>query len=139
MRGKTVGNDLDCGGVCKHPRLKSANIVDAKNSIELRSDKVGRNGVDCRNTMRVLRRERSKNSASVETIGVESAKVRLHAALPPESRPAIVRQQGDIAPFMACIRSHGAEEAVGVFVGDPLEFRGGEVEDVGRLGKDVGN
>ena len=40
---------------------------------------------------------------------------------------------------MVCIISHGTEEAVGVFVGDPLEFRGGEVEDVGRLGKDVGN
>ena len=38
---------------------------------------------------------------------------------------------------MVCIISHGAEEAVGVFVGDPLEFRGGEIEDVGRLGKDV--
>ena len=40
---------------------------------------------------------------------------------------------------MVCIISHGTEEAVGVFVGDPLEFRGGEIEDVGRLGKDVGD
>ena len=38
---------------------------------------------------------------------------------------------------MACIISHGTEEAVGVFVGDPLEFSGGEIEDVGRLDKDV--
>ena len=38
---------------------------------------------------------------------------------------------------MVCIISHGTEEAVGVFVGDPLEFRGGEIEDVSRLGKDV--
>ena len=40
---------------------------------------------------------------------------------------------------MVCIISHGTEEAVGVFVGDPLEFRGGEIEDVGRLGKNIGN
>ena len=38
---------------------------------------------------------------------------------------------------MACIISHGAEKAIGVFVGDMLEFRDGEIEDVGRLGKDV--
>ncbi len=40
---------------------------------------------------------------------------------------------------MVCIISHGTEESVGVFVGDPLEFRGGEIEDVGRLDKDVAN
>ena len=40
---------------------------------------------------------------------------------------------------MVCIISHGTEEAVGVFVGDPLKFRGGEIEDVGRLGKNIGN
>ena len=38
---------------------------------------------------------------------------------------------------MVCIISHGTEEAVGVFVGDPLEFRGGEIENVSCLGKDV--
>jgi hypothetical protein len=40
---------------------------------------------------------------------------------------------------MECIISHDAKEAVGVFVGDPLELRGGEIEDVGRLDKDVAN
>ena len=38
---------------------------------------------------------------------------------------------------MACIISHDAEEAVGVFVGDSLKFRGGEIENVSCLGKDV--
>jgi len=40
---------------------------------------------------------------------------------------------------MECIISHGAEKSVCVFVGDPLEFRDGEIEDVGRLGKDIRN
>ena len=60
-------------------------------------------------------------------------------ALPPESLPAIVRQQGKISSFMADIISNRAEKAVGVFVGDPLKFRGGEIENVSCLGKDVGN
>ena len=40
---------------------------------------------------------------------------------------------------MTRIISHDAKESVGVFVGDPFEFRGREIENVGRLGKDVGN
>ena len=32
---------------------------------------------------------------------------------------------------MVCIISHGTEEAVGVFVGDPLEFRRRDAEDFG--------
>ena len=38
---------------------------------------------------------------------------------------------------MACIISHDAEEAVGVFVGGSLEFSSREIEDFGRLCKDV--
>ena len=81
MLGKPIGNNLNCGRVRKHPRLKCANIVDAKNRIKLRCYEVGRNGVDCRNAMRVLRRERGKDSAAVNPVGVESAKIRLHAGV----------------------------------------------------------
>lgn len=81
MRGKPVGNDFNGRRVGKHPRLKCANIVDAKNRVKLRSDKVGRNGVDCRNSRRVLRRERCKDSATMETVGVKSAQVRLNAGV----------------------------------------------------------
>ena len=38
---------------------------------------------------------------------------------------------------MECIISHDAEEAIGVFVGSPLEFSDGKIENVGRLCKNV--
>ena len=34
---------------------------------------------------------------------------------------------------MECIISHDAKEAVGVFVGDPLEFSGGDAYNFGCL------
>jgi len=81
MRSKPVDDNLNGRRVGKHPRLERANIIDAKNRIKLRGDKVGRNGMDRRNAMRVLRRERGKDSATVKPIGVESAKIRLHTGV----------------------------------------------------------
>ena len=81
MPGKPVSDDFNGRRVGKHPRLKSANLVNAKNRIKLRSDKVGRNGVDCRDSRRVLRRQRRKDSTAVTPIGVKSAKIGLHAGV----------------------------------------------------------
>ena len=81
MRGKPVGNNFNGGGVGKHSRLERANIVDAKNRIKLRRNKVGRNSVDCRDAMRALRRKRSKDCAAVETVGMKSAKIGLDAGV----------------------------------------------------------
>ena len=81
MLGKPIGNNLDCGRVRKHPRLKCANVVDAKNRVKLRSDKVCRNGVDCRDFRWVLRRQCRKDSAAMKPVGVKSAQVRLNAGI----------------------------------------------------------
>jgi len=81
MRGKPVGNNFNGGGVGKHSRLERANIVDAKNRIKLRRNKVGRNSVDCRDAMRVLRRKRGKDRTAVKSVSVESAKICLDAGV----------------------------------------------------------
>jgi len=81
MRDKPVGKNFNRCRICEHSRLKCANLIDIKNRVKLRSDKVGRNGVDCRNSRRVLRRERCKDSATMETVGVKSAQVRLNAGV----------------------------------------------------------
>ena len=81
MRGKPTGDYFNGRRVSKHTRLERANIIDTKNCIELRSDKVGRNSVNCRDAMRVLRRKRGKDSAAVKIVGVESAKIGLDAGV----------------------------------------------------------
>ena len=40
---------------------------------------------------------------------------------------------------MTCIISHSAKESVRVFVGDPLKLCDSEMENICRLGKDVGD
>ena len=81
MRGKPVGDNFDCRRIRQHPGLHSANVVDAKNRVKLRGDEVDGNGVDCRNTMRILRRERGEHSATVKPVGVERAKIGLYAGI----------------------------------------------------------
>jgi len=81
MPGKPVSDDFNGRRVGKHPRLERTNFVDAKNRVKLRSDKTCRNGVYRRNSRRILRRQRSKDSATMKPIGVESTQIRLHASV----------------------------------------------------------
>ena len=81
MLGKPIGNNLNCGRVRKHPRLKCANIVDAKNRVKLRCNEVGGNGVYGRDSRWVLRSKRRKDSAAMKPVGVKSAQVRLNAGV----------------------------------------------------------
>ena len=81
MRSNPASDDFNGRRVGKHPRLKSANLVNAKNRIKLRSDKVGRNGVDCRDSRRGLRRQRRKDSTAVKPIGVKCAKIGLNTGV----------------------------------------------------------
>ena len=81
MPSKPVCDDFDCGRICKHPRLERATLINAKNRVKLRSNKVGRNGMERRNSRWSLRRQRRKDSATMKPVGVESAQIRLNASV----------------------------------------------------------
>ena len=81
VRGNPISDDFNGSRIGKHTRLERANIVDTKNRIKLRRNKVGRNSVDCRDAMRILRRKRGKDCAAVKPVGMKSAKIGLNAGV----------------------------------------------------------
>ena len=82
---------------------------------------------------RILRRERGEDSAAVEPIGVESAKIGLH----PRVAAGIASGDGETAWIDYIVHrgiiSHRTEETVGVFVGDFFKLRGGDAYNFGCL------
>ena len=80
-RSNPISDDFNGSRIGKHTRLERANIVDTKNRIKLRRNKIGRDSVDCRDAMRILRRKRGKDRAAVKSVSMESAKVGLYAGV----------------------------------------------------------